>query len=94
MKLPVKGTSPASMSWGKEKYVQKAQALIVRNKIVGTPTSLPTSIAKLMIPSAMMQVTGSELREPDVNVSISLNSGFIVALIPSNISFNWTPVLG
>ena len=91
-KLPLKGTSPASMSSAKEKYAKKQQGLTVRQEMMGTPTSLATSMAKLMSPSAMMQVTGSELRHHEI--TISLNSGLVVAFIPSIISLNPAPVRG
>ena len=58
-----KGNSPVSMSWSKEKYAQKEQALAVWKRIMGTLTSSTTSIAKVKIPSAMMQVTGWQVLE-------------------------------
>ena len=54
--IPLRGSSPDSMSLSAEKYVQKEQALMVRKEMMGIPTSLAISMVKLIIPSAMMQL--------------------------------------
>lgn len=54
--VPLKGSSPFSMSLGTQKYAQKLQALAVRKQNTGIPISSATSIVKLDNPSATMQV--------------------------------------
>lgn len=70
------------MSWGKEKYAQKEQALMAEKLMMGIPTSLATSIEKLKSLSAMMQFRGGRLTEAVVlwhhEIIISLKSGPVV----------------
>ena len=93
---PLKGTSPASMSWGKEKYAQKEQALIGRKIMTGSPTSLATSITKLMSPSAMTQVRGERVSEAlrHHEIIIFIKSGLVIVFTPSTISKNCSAVRG
>ena len=82
-----KGNLPASMSWSKEKYAQKEQALAVRKRIMGTLTSSTTSIAKVRIPSAMMQVTSGQVLELwHHKIIFFLKCGLVVVLSPSKLS--------
>ena len=77
----LKGNSPASMSWSKEKYARKEQALALRKRIMGTPTSSTTSIEKVGIPSAMMQITGGRVLELwHHKIILSLKGGLVVVL--------------
>ena len=68
---------------------------MVRIEMTGMPSSCPTSIGKLNIPSAMIQVTDCPVTEFNwPEHSISLNSGFVTNLKESNNSMNRSPALG
>lgn len=89
--VPVTGISPASTSWGKEKYAQMAEALRAEKIKMGSPTSSATSIAKVKTSSAMIQVGGeraSEALPRHQEIIISLKSGLVVVITPSTMSEN------